>query len=95
MADKPEDTKLIFAEALDKAPEARKAYLDRVCETDAELRQCVEALLDAHAQAGEDLLKIVPVNTDITLDAELTKPITNNQIPKRKKQSVGLVPPGK
>ena len=95
MAAKPTDTKRIFAEALERSPEERKAYLDRVCETDTELRQRVKALLNAHTQAGEDFLKIVPVDSDITLDAEQPKSNTKDQIPKRKKQPVGLVPPSK
>jgi hypothetical protein len=73
MTAKPTDTKLIFAEALERSPEERKAYLDRVCGTDAELRQQVEILLNAYAQAGEGFLEITPVDADITLDADLRK----------------------
>jgi hypothetical protein len=73
MASKSTNTKLIFAEALERSPEERKAYLDRVCGTDTELRQQVEVLLNAHAQAGEDFLEIAPVDADVTLDADLRK----------------------
>src|SRR5437773_5971920 len=43
----------IFAGALKSTdPEQRAAYLDQACGGDAELRQRVEALLKAHADAG-------------------------------------------
>jgi hypothetical protein len=73
MADKPTDTKLIFAEALDKSPEERKAYLDRVCGTNTELRQHVEVLLNAYTQAGDDFLEVPPVDCDVTLDTPLAE----------------------
>jgi serine/threonine protein kinase len=43
----------IFAQALETTdPAERRAYLDRVCGTDADLRQRVERLLQAHDNAG-------------------------------------------
>ena len=45
MAEKSTDTKLIFVETLEKSPEERRAYLDRVCGTNTELRQRVEEWL--------------------------------------------------
>src|SRR4051794_35915269 len=42
----------IFDEALDVPPSKRHALLTRLCGPDMELRRRVEALLDAHAQAG-------------------------------------------
>ena len=45
--------KEIFADALEKADQAeRAAYLDNVCGADAQLRQQVEVLLQAHEKAG-------------------------------------------
>ena len=73
MAEKPTDTKLIFAEALDKPPEERNAYLDRVCGTNTELRQHVEVLLNAYAQAGDDFLEGSPIDAEVTLDVEPTE----------------------
>jgi len=51
-----ERLKEILAEAAGKeTPEARVAYLDAACQGDAALRQQVEALLAAHARAGDFL----------------------------------------
>jgi hypothetical protein len=48
----------LFFEALDKAtPAERSAYLDAMCGGDGALRQRVEALLHAHAEAGNLLDK--------------------------------------
>ncbi|MFI5461563.1 MAG: tetratricopeptide repeat protein [Isosphaerales bacterium] len=45
-----------FAQALEKSdPSERAAYLDQACGADAELRQRVERLLQAHDQAGDFL----------------------------------------
>ena len=54
---KPASTEqAVFAEALQRAtPEARTAYLDAACGTDAALRQRVEALLRAAENAGDFL----------------------------------------
>jgi serine/threonine protein kinase/WD40 repeat protein len=42
----------VFLAALDKeSPEARAAYLDEACSGDANLRRCVERLLNAHPKA--------------------------------------------
>ena len=45
----------LFHEALERAPDARQAYLDGVCGTDIELQQQVELLLAKEAQAGSFL----------------------------------------
>ncbi len=42
----------VFASALDKPVEQRAGYLDEACHGDAALRERVEALLKAHAEAG-------------------------------------------
>ena len=43
----------MFADAIDCAPEARDAFLDRACGGDATLRARVESLLDGHCRAVE------------------------------------------
>src|SRR5712671_3975314 len=45
----------VFTEALRLAPEERDRYLDEACKGDAEFRLRVEALLQAHKQAGDFL----------------------------------------
>ena len=51
--DRDKLVKEIFADALEKATEAeRAAYLAQACGNDAQLRQHVEALLQAHEKAG-------------------------------------------
>ena len=45
----------IFSEALKVPPQARKAFLDKTCGDDEELRGKVEALLKAHARLGSFL----------------------------------------
>jgi eukaryotic-like serine/threonine-protein kinase len=45
----------IFHEALERAPEARAAFLDRACNDDATLRQQVEVLLGKGERAGNFL----------------------------------------
>ena len=46
----------IFADALDcDSPESRTKHLDRICGEDAVLRAQVEALLNAHEEAGDFL----------------------------------------
>src|SRR5262249_54719267 len=48
----PMNEESIFMEALQKAPEQRAAFLDHACGDNAELRQSVALLLQAHEQAG-------------------------------------------
>ncbi len=61
----PED---IFNEAVEIADDAeRRAYLDKACGDHPELRQEVEALLEAHVQAG-DFLEAPPLDPNVTLD---------------------------
>ncbi len=47
----------IFLQILELPPEQRQAHLDAACGGDVELRQSVEALLQAHGQAGSFLEK--------------------------------------
>ncbi len=69
MAAESEDTKVIFADALEKkTPEERKAYLDHACGTNVALRQRVEILLDAHERAGDDFLESLAMGETVTLD---------------------------
>ena len=52
MADVPRTEESIFAEALEQpSAEARTAFLDRACGSEATLRRRVEALLKSHEQA--------------------------------------------
>jgi len=56
MPDADPDLISVFSEALELSdPAVRAAYLDRACEGKAELRQRVEALLNAHGGAGRFL----------------------------------------
>ena len=50
--------KAIFDEAVEiDDPEARRAYLDRACTGDVELRRKLDALLQAYGDAGSFLQK--------------------------------------
>ena len=51
----------LFDAACALSPEARTAFLDRACGSDAALRQEVESLLAAHEQAGDFLLHPDPI----------------------------------
>src|SRR5262249_48715301 len=42
---------VFFAALEQESPEARAAYLNEACKGDADLRRCVEKLLNAHPQA--------------------------------------------
>jgi serine/threonine protein kinase len=55
MASQRELVKELFGAALDRKPEQRAAFLDRACNDNVELRQELEALLAAHADAGSFL----------------------------------------
>ncbi len=63
----------LFLNAVElQTPEKRTAYLDSACGQDAALRQAVEALLQAHAQAGSFLEK-PPLEATLTpADAAVT-----------------------
>ncbi len=45
----------IFAQALDRSPEDREAFLEQACDGDPSLRREVESLLASHGAAGEFL----------------------------------------
>jgi eukaryotic-like serine/threonine-protein kinase len=52
--EEPTSLRAIFSEALEIAdPDERDLYLDRVCGSDAELRQKIELLIKAHYEAGD------------------------------------------
>jgi serine/threonine protein kinase len=53
----------LFQEALDRAPEARQAFLEEVCGNDADLRRQVELLLAKDAQA-KSFLEPAPLHED-------------------------------
>jgi serine/threonine protein kinase len=47
-----QQVKSVFQAALEQSPHHRPAFLDEACASDDELRQKVEAMLQAHVQAG-------------------------------------------
>ena len=49
----PNRDEVLFAPALEKLADNRAAFPDAMCESDPALRQRLEALLAAHADAGE------------------------------------------
>ncbi len=54
MNDSPRKTsEEIFYECLDRSPEERPSYLDKICGDDTDLRKEVESLLVAHAKGKE------------------------------------------
>jgi hypothetical protein len=55
----------LFHTALERSPEARRAFLDRACGEDTELRRQVETLLLQDEQAGSFLEK--PALADATV----------------------------
>ena len=74
MVAEPNDIEAIYNAALAKGSQAeRSAYLDAVCGDDAVLRARVEALLKAHAEAG-DFLEEPAIGPSVTLgDPHLTE----------------------
>jgi hypothetical protein len=68
MNPQPDRIEAIFTAALARPAEERAAYLDQACGGDAELRRRVEALLQAHDNAGSFLNRPAPaasVTTDL------------------------------
>jgi serine/threonine protein kinase len=55
MNDPPNRDVAVFTEALQLPARERAAYLERACGRDSELRQRVEALLEAHDEVGDFL----------------------------------------
>ena len=73
MQSEQRSVKAIFDEAVDlEGPEARKAYLDRVCAGETELRGKLDALLVAYLEAGSFLQKPV---VDEVLTGDLTSSV--------------------
>ncbi len=74
-SDRDQLAKEIFADALEKADAAeRAAYLTQACGEDAQLRQHVEALLQAHQKAGAFLEEpALPPGKKIVLATPLTE----------------------
>ena len=62
-----EQVKKLLADALEKAPEERRAYLDRAC-TEPELRREVESLIAAHEQEGPSLAGDFPASVRTALE---------------------------
>ncbi|MHC4432369.1 MAG: protein kinase domain-containing protein [Planctomycetota bacterium] len=68
MVEKPEDIKVILAEAMEKSTAAeRSAYLDSACRGDADLRQEAESLLRLQNKMG-DFLESPAFDSGVTLD---------------------------
>ena len=63
MASQEQTVEQLFGAALDRRPEDRRAFLDRVCAGAPELRQRVEELLLADEQAGSFLERKLLVST--------------------------------
>src|SRR5947208_1081045 len=61
--------------ALELLPAERPAYLDQACVGNARLRKQVEALLQAHAQAG-GFLDAPPAGLDLACTRAVTVPLT-------------------
>ena len=77
MANQPSREEQIFIAALQLATrEERTAYLKDTCASDAELRQRVEALLQAHEQARASLDPDVTVKSAPSPDLPAAEPIT-------------------
>src|SRR5262245_1521324 len=72
MAD-PQRVRSIFLEAVERhAPDQWSAFLDRACGADSDLRQRVEVLLRAHAQANS-MLDVAAVPPVATIDQPTTE----------------------
>jgi eukaryotic-like serine/threonine-protein kinase len=76
----------IFTEALKHPVAERRAFLDRACAGDAELRRKVEALLSAYERLG-DFLETPPLKPgssvlDPEIDEEPMEPDSNDGDPK-------------
>jgi serine/threonine protein kinase/tetratricopeptide (TPR) repeat protein len=55
-----QEVKKILAEALERTPAERSAYLDRAC-TEPEVRREVESLIAAHERAGSGFMEQAPI----------------------------------
>jgi hypothetical protein len=69
MASQEQTVEQLFGAALDRRPEDRRAFLDRVCAGAPELRQRVEELLLADEQAGSFLKRQLLICTADQSDA--------------------------
>jgi serine/threonine protein kinase len=75
MASQRELIKQLFGAALDLEPEKRATFLDRECSGDPELKEEVEALLVAHANAGSFLdHPVLPRST--TDSPDISEPVS-------------------
>lgn len=73
MASQEQTVEQLFGAALDRRPEDRRAFLDRVCAGAPELRQRVEELLLADERAGSFLER--PAITPASDGSDATRPI--------------------
>jgi hypothetical protein len=80
MSEDPARAVAIFAEALQHPVVERRAFLERACAGDDELRRKVEALLRAHDRLGnfmEPSPPGFPVTLDPPIDGEPPEPDAN------------------
>jgi non-specific serine/threonine protein kinase/serine/threonine-protein kinase len=63
----------VFQDTIERAPEARAAFLDEACAADAELRHEVESLLASHQEAGPFLSRAAWLDTSSPEPASLTE----------------------
>jgi len=84
----------LFAEALEKSPGERAAFLDEACASDAELRARVEILLRSHDQADSFLAKPAEEEFEATLDISVDDPalIAARSAELRKSQAAKPIP---
>lgn len=68
----------LFHAALEHGPEARREFLDRVCNEDVDLRRQVELLLANEEKAGSFL--DAPVVEDLTATLTAAASLTNRQL---------------
>ena len=68
-----QQVKEVFADALERKPSERAAFLQEVCATDESLRSEVESLLRAH-DASADFLQELPSRQTAAFDSPMRKP---------------------
>src|SRR5512142_286386 len=69
----------LFAQALDRAPEERRAFVEQACGSDTQLASEVLSLVDAHDRAGAGFLEQPAAALDPTLLDE-PSPLIGRQV---------------
>jgi eukaryotic-like serine/threonine-protein kinase len=80
MASQEQTVEQLFGAALDRRPEDRRAFLDRVCAGTPELRQRIEALLLADERAGSFLEGQLQIS-DVTASGTTRSALETNRDP--------------